>query len=135
MLLRAVVGAVAGAVAATGFLATLTLVVRYCNGGPGRAGCGAFPLLVPPNLVFWVFVAGAAVAAGFGFLGQRRGWWVAGAGGGLWVVLVAAVYYVTYEYLGMYQAERGPVVTVATVIAASLAYAVAALCIGRGRTA
>jgi len=132
MLLRTVVGAVAGAVAGVGFLFTLGLMVRYCN---GRGGCGALPVMVPPNLVFWVFVAGAAVLAGFRLLRQRHGWWVMGAGGALWVVLVVAVYYVTYAYLDLYQAERGPVVSAATVIGASLAYAVAALCIGRRRTA
>ncbi|HUQ60395.1 hypothetical protein [Lentzea sp.] len=135
MLLRTVVGAVAGAVAGAGFLSTSGVAVRYCNGGPGRAGCGGFLVLVPPNLVLWIFVAGAAVLAGFRFLRQRHGWWVTGVGGALWILLVVAVYHVTYTYLDLYQAERGPVISAATVVAASLAFAVAALCIGRGRTA
>ncbi|GHH55094.1 hypothetical protein [Lentzea cavernae] len=131
MLLRAVVGAVTGAVAGGGFLVTLTLTTRYCNGGPSRALCGELLLVFPLQFLFWSVVAGMLLAAGFRFLRQRRGWYAAGAAPVLWVLLLVATYYVIYEHLDLYQAERGPVITTAMVITACVAHAVAALAAGR----
>ncbi|MDX3658392.1 hypothetical protein PV646_13875 [Streptomyces sp. ID05-26A] len=132
MLLRTVLGAVTGAIAGFGFLFTLTLTARYCNGGPRRALCGeALLLQYPLQYLFWVAVAGVLLVAGFRFLRQRRGWWVAGIAAVSWLVLVLAVGYVVYEYLDLYQAERGPVLVTAALSAAGVSYTLAALCVGR----
>ncbi|MFD5828716.1 hypothetical protein [Lentzea sp. NPDC060358] len=134
MVVRTALGAVVGTVVGGGFLLTLNALVRYCNGGPGRAPCGAVPLVVPSGFVLWAALAGLLVVAGFRLLRQAHGWWVVGTGAVLWVALVAAVYHVSREYLGLYQAERGPVVAAAIVLAPCVSYAVAALFVGR-RTA
>ncbi|MFD9706282.1 hypothetical protein [Lentzea sp. NPDC059081] len=131
MVVRTALGAVVGTVVGGGFLLTLNSVVRYCNGGPGRAPCGSIGLVVPTGFVVWALLAGLFVVAGFHFLHQRHGLWVVGAGAVLWVALVAAVYHVSREYLDLYQADRGPVIAVAIVIAPCVSYAVAALSIGR----
>jgi peptidoglycan/LPS O-acetylase OafA/YrhL len=131
MLLRAVLGAVTGAVAGFGFLSTMTLMIRYCDGGPSRTGCREVLLLIPLQFLFWVAVAGMLVVAGFRFLRQRHGGWVVGIAPVLWVVLVFAASYAMHEYLDLYQAERGPFLMVALVITACVAYAIAALGAGR----
>ncbi|MCR3747663.1 hypothetical protein [Lentzea californiensis] len=133
MLSRTVLGAVIGAVAGFGFLSTMTLTGRYCTFGSGRPLCGHLPLLIPLQFLFWVAAAGMLVVAGFRLLRQRRGWWAAGAAAVLWVALVAATLYVIYEHADLYQAERGPVITTAAVVAACAAYAVAALAVGRAQ--
>ena len=132
MLSRTVLGAVIGAVAGFGFLSTMTLTTRYCNGGPGRTLCGE-PLVVPLQFLFWIAAAGMLVVAGFRLLRQRRGWWAAGAAAVLWIVLVAATLYVIYEHADLYQAERGPVIMTAAVVTACVAYTAAALTVGRAR--
>ncbi|GGM96746.1 hypothetical protein GCM10011609_38140 [Lentzea pudingi] len=135
MLSRTVLGAVTGVIAGFGFLFTLTLTARYCNGGPRRALCGETLLLqYPLQFLFWVAVAGMLVVAGFRFLRQRRGWWVAGSAAVLWLVLVLATGFVVYEHLDLYQAERGPVLVTAALTAAGVSYAIAALCVGRPLT-
>ncbi|WP_144065648.1 hypothetical protein [Lentzea albidocapillata] len=131
MLSRAVVGVVTGAVAGFGFPYTMTLMIRYCNGGPSRSLCRHVLLLIPLQFLFWVAVAGMLVVAGFRFLRQRRGRWVVGVAPVLWVVLVLATLHVIHEYFDLYQAERAPLITTVVVVTGCVAYAVAALCVGR----
>ena len=137
MIVRTAVGVVAGAVAGAGFVLTLGTFTRYCNGGLGRTGCGT-GFFTTFGLAFsvWMVVAAAVVCAGFRVVRARRGWWAAGIGSGLWFVLVLAVIYGrTFVLDGMYQAEVRDFLVTSYLVTACVAYAVAALGIGRRKTA
>jgi hypothetical protein len=134
MLSRTALGAVVGTMAGAGFLLSLHALTRYCNGGPGRTGCGAvFPLDFGVVLAFWMIVAGVLVHVGFRVLRTERGWWAAGAGTGLWFLLVLAVIYVRIFHLDMYQEDANRFMATMYVIVPCVAYGVAASCTGRAR--
>ena len=129
MLLRAAVGAIAGAVVGAGFQVNLSMFVRYCNGGPSRTGCGeAFPQLVPVIFAFWIFVAGVLVALGFRAAREARGWWAIGIGSGLWVVSIVSV-----AFSGLLGKHSDIPITMdaAMVLVPCLAYGLAALATSR----
>ncbi|MEU3648981.1 hypothetical protein AB0E59_36790 [Lentzea sp. NPDC034063] len=134
MLSRTALGAVVGTVVGAGFLLTLDTLTRYCNGGPGRAGCGSgFPLTVGPVFAFWMVVAGVLVHLGFRVTRTERGWWVAGAGSGLWLLLfVGVVFFRTFQ-VDMYQEDVHRFMATMYVVVPCVAYGVAALGVGRAR--
>lgn len=135
MLLRTVVGAVAGTLAGIGFVASLEALTRYCYDGPGRRGCGASPAQTfGLGFSLWMAVAAALVYVGFRLLRLERGWWVVGIGGGLWFVLIQAVIYVRTNTDGMYQEEGHEFLAAGYLAAAGASYAIAALCTGGRRT-
>ena len=135
MLLRTVVGAVAGTMAGLGFVMSLEALTRYCNGGPGRTGCGTpFALTFGLGFALWMVAAAILVHLGFRLLRMERGWWVAGIGSGLWFVLLLAVVYLRIFHTdGMYQEEGRQFLVTGYLTAAGAAYAIAALCTGRRR--
>ncbi|MGW4211484.1 hypothetical protein ACWEIJ_26055 [Lentzea sp. NPDC004789] len=135
MLLRTVVGACAGALAAIGWALTLEGLTRYCYLRPGRTGCGqSSVLLYPLTFSFWMLAAAVLVYAGHRVLRAERGWWAAGAGSGLWFVLVLAVLYLRAYHLGeVYQEEVHDFLRTGYLVTACAAYAVAALAVGRPR--
>jgi hypothetical protein len=134
MLLRTVVGAVAGTMAGLGFVMSLDALTQYCYAGPGRRGCGT-PSALTFGLGFslWMVVAAALVYTGYRLLRVERGWWVAGIGSGLWFVLVLAVIYLRMNTEGMYQEEAHEFLATGYLTAAGAAYAIAALCTSRRR--
>ncbi|MFC3898677.1 hypothetical protein ACFOWZ_45035 [Lentzea rhizosphaerae] len=136
MIVRALIGAVAGAVAGAGFVLTLGTFTRYCNGGPGRTGCGTgFFTTFGLAFALWMVVAAAVVCAGFRVVRAGRGWWAAGIGSALWFVLILAVIYGRIFVLdGMYQAEVRHFLVTAYLVTACVAYAVAASGTGRSRS-
>ena len=119
-----------GTVVGGGFVLTLKVFTRWCNGGLTRTGCGAgYPMTVGPMFVFWTVVAGVLIYAGFRVSRTERAWWAAGIGGGVWVVLL-----LSFLYGGMFSKHSDiPFVPVALLVPCS-AYAIAALCLGRRRT-
>ncbi|SFR28999.1 hypothetical protein SAMN04488564_116107 [Lentzea waywayandensis] len=126
MLSRTALGAVVGTVVGAGFLLTLETLTRYCNGGPGRTGCGAgFPLTVGPVFAFWMIVAAVLIHVGFRVMRAERGWWAAGAGSGLWFLLFLAVIYVRIFRLDMYQEDAHRFMATMYVIVPCVAYALA----------
>jgi hypothetical protein len=135
MLLRTVVGACAGALAATGWALTLDGLPRYCYLKPGRVGCGrSSVLLYPLTFSFWMLVAAVLVYAGYRVLRAERGWWAAGIGSGLWFVLVVVAIHVGSFRLG--DTDREGVHEFfrnAYLVTASAAYGIAASFIGRAR--
>ncbi|NGY59295.1 hypothetical protein G7043_10205 [Lentzea sp. NEAU-D13] len=134
MLLRTVVGAVAGTLAGIGFVASLEALTRYCYEGPGRRGCGTPPVQTfGLGFSLWMIVAAALVYTGFRLLRMERGWWVAGIGSGLWFVLILAVIYLRMNADGMYQEEGHEFLAAGYLAAAGASYAIAALCTGRRR--
>ncbi len=134
MLLRAVVGACAGAVAGTGFALTLDGLRRYCHFWLSRALCvEPSPLLLPLIIVFWMLVAGVLIYAGFRMSRVARGWWVTGFGSALWVVLAVAAVWFQPLYLDLRQGGAHLFLMAAAVITAGAAYPVAALAVGRAR--
>ncbi|MCP2250280.1 hypothetical protein [Lentzea aerocolonigenes] len=136
MVLRTVVGAVAGLLAGSGFLLTLYTSSEYCNGGSGRAGCGAvFPLTFGLIFSVWMVLAAALVYAGFRVTREKRWWWAAGIGSALWFVLFVGVIYVRFFRMhGMYRDDVDRFLVSAYLITACVGYAVGALCTGRRRT-
>ncbi|MFJ5987192.1 hypothetical protein [Lentzea sp. NPDC092896] len=134
MLSRTALGAVVGTVVGAGFLLTLETLTRYCNGGPGRAGCGSgFPLTVGPVFAFWMVVAGVLIHLGFRVVRTERGWWVAGTGSALWLLLfVGVVFFRTFQ-VDMYQEDVHRFMATMYVVVPCVAYGVAALCAGRAR--
>ena len=84
MLLRTVVGALAGAVVGAGFVLTLHLL-------PSRADILVIAMSIPVIFAFWMGVAGALIAGGFRLGRQERGWWATGAGGGVWIVVIVSL--------------------------------------------
>lgn len=137
MVLRTAVGAVVGTVAGAGFLLALNLFTRHCDSGPVPVGCGAaFPLAFGLNFSVWMAVAAALVHAGFRVLRAERAWWAAGIGSGLWFVLFLTVIYVRVFHLDdLYQQDVHRFLEIAYVMVACVGYAVAAMCVGRRRTA
>ncbi|MFS8104318.1 hypothetical protein LFM09_45150 [Lentzea alba] len=135
MLMRTAVGAVVGTVVGGGFLLTLSVFTRWCNGGPFRTGCGGgFSLTFGPIFSFWLVVAGVLIYAGFRVTRAERWWWVIGIGGGLWFVLFLALIYVRMFHVdNMVQADVHDFMATAYVILPCAAFAVAALCTGRRR--
>ena len=135
MLLRTVVGAVAGTLAGIGFVASLDALTRYCYEDPARRGCGVPPMQTfGLGLSLWMVVAATLIYLGFRLLRMERGWWVAGIGSGLWFVLVLAVIYLRMNTDGMYQEEGHEFLAAGYLAAAGVAYAIAALGTGRRRT-
>ena len=129
MVLRTLVGAVAGAVAGAGFLLTVYPLARYCDSGPGPAGCGRAGVLLVPSLVaFWMFVAGLLIALGFRMWRQEDGRLAAVLGCGLWVGLGLAALHVDAAYFETYGDDDLRFNTYAAVIVPCVAYAIAALC-------
>jgi hypothetical protein len=129
MLMRTVVGAVVGTVVGGGFLLTFQLFVRWCNGGPTRTGCGAgLPLTIGQIFAFWLVVAGVLIYAGFRVARAERGWWAAGIGGGMWVALI-----VSFSFSGMFSKHSDVPFEPVAMLVSCLAYAIAALCVGRRR--
>ncbi|GLY51965.1 hypothetical protein [Lentzea sp. NBRC 102530] len=134
MVLRTVVGAVAGAVAGTGFFLTLDGFSRYCYLRPGRTGCGVtLPLLHPPVFAFWMVVAAAVILAGFRVGRQERGWVATGIGSGLWLVLIVAVVWFEIGCLEVHPEDRHLVLGVTAVVVPCVAYAVATSSAGQAR--
>ncbi|MFD4673181.1 hypothetical protein ACFWNN_25900 [Lentzea sp. NPDC058450] len=134
MVLRTVVGAVAGAVAGTGFWLTLDGFTRYCYLSPGRTGCGAgLPLVYPPVFALWMVVAAALVLGGFRIGRQERGWLATGIGSGLWLALIVAVVWVEIGLLEIYPEDRRLFLAAAAVAVPCVAYAVATSAAGRAR--
>ncbi|HEX7305008.1 hypothetical protein [Lentzea sp.] len=129
MVLRTALGAVVGTVVGGGFVVTLDAWGWYCSPGWGRTGCGVgLPATYGLVFGFWTAVAAVLVLAGFRALRARRGWWTAGIGAALWIVLVVGAVVVETRYLDLYQAEGREFMVTAYVLAACVAYAVAALC-------
>lgn len=125
---RTAVGAVGGTVAGAGFLLGSQLFTRHFG--------AAFPLAFGLNFSVWMVVAAALVHAGFRVLRMERAWWAAGIGSGLWFVLFLTVVYVRIFHLDdLYQEDVHRFLEIAYVLAACVGYAVAALCVGRRRTA
>jgi hypothetical protein len=121
MLLRTVVGALAGAVVGAGFLLSLHLL-------PSRADIVVIAMAIPVIFAFWMAVAGALIAGGFRLAGQARGWWATGAGGGVWVVVI-----VSLVFGGAFSKHSDLPFPPVAVLVPCLAYMVATLCIGRRR--
>jgi hypothetical protein len=136
MLLRGLVGASAGFLAGVGFALTLSGFRDYCDSEPLPIGCGGLFLLVLP-LVFacWMLVAGALIHAGFRLGRVTRGWQAAGIGSALWLPMVVVVASVGRVLLDVHPNDGRLYVLNSAVITSCVAYAVAALWIGRRRTA
>jgi hypothetical protein len=135
MLMRTVVGACAGAFAGIGLTLTFDGLGRYCYLAVGRTGCGdSGVLLLPLIFAFWTLVAGVLIWAGFRLGRVARGWWTTGMGSGLWAVLVVAVGWFKALYLDMPQEDGNSFLMTATAVTACVAYAIAALSVGRART-
>ncbi|RDI31165.1 hypothetical protein [Lentzea flaviverrucosa] len=133
MLLRAVVGAVAGAMAGAGLLLTVYAFAWYCD-EPGRTGCGgAVLLLFPSFLLSWMFLAAVLITSGFRLGCLERGWWTAAIGSGLWVVLGLSALYVDASYLYLYREDDLRFKAYAAVIVPCLAYTIASLGTGVAR--
>jgi len=123
---RTALGAVVGTVVGAGFLLTVETLTRYCNGGPGRTGCGSsFPLTVGPVFAFWMLVAGVLIHVGFRVMRTGRGWWVAGTGSGLWFLLFVGIVYVRTLQVDMYQEDVHRFMATMYVITPCVAYALA----------
>ncbi|MBM7858194.1 hypothetical protein [Lentzea nigeriaca] len=137
MVLRTVVGAVAGLLAGAGFMLTLYLSSEYCNAGPVRTGCGAvYPLTFGLIFSIWMVLAAALIYVGFRVTREKRWWWAAGIGSGLWLALFVGVMYVWYFRMhGMYRDDVDRFLVSTYLITACVSYAVAALCTGRRTTA
>lgn len=116
MVLRTVVGAVAGAVAGAGFVLTMDIV-------PSRSGIGLFAMAVSVFFAFWMLVAGVLIVGGFRLGRQERGWWTTGIGSGLWVVMIVSLMFSgvfgKHAYMHLFET--------AVVLVPCVAYAVAAL--------
>ncbi|SDN21449.1 hypothetical protein SAMN04488074_14014 [Lentzea albidocapillata subsp. violacea] len=127
MLLRAVVGAVAGAMAGAGLLLAVYTFAWFCD-GPGRTECGVAALvLLPSFFFFWMFVACVLITFGFRLGYQEGGGRTAGIGSGLWVVLGLAVLYVEAAYFHLHGQDDLRFVAYATVIVPCVAYTIASL--------
>jgi hypothetical protein len=134
MLLRTVVGAVAGVLAGAGFALTLEGFSRYCYLRPGRVGCGVgLPVFYPPVFALWMVAAGVLIWVGFRVARQERGWLATSVGSVLWAVSIVAVVWLESTYLDLYQAEGVQFLMAAAVVVPCVAYAVAALAAGRAR--
>lgn len=136
MIVRTVVGAVAGLLAGAGFLLTLYTSAEYCNAGPGRTGCGAgYPLTFGLIFSTWMVLAAALIHVGFRVTREKRWWWAAGIGSSLWFALFVGVMYVLVVPMhGMYRDDVDRFLVSAYLITACVGYAVGALCTGWRRT-
>jgi hypothetical protein len=135
MVLRTGAGACAGALAGLGFALTADWHRQYCYLKPGRTGCGdSSPLLLPPIFGFWMLVAGVVIYLGFRLARAERGWWATGLGSGLWFVLIVGVVWFKTLFLDMVQEDGHLFLMQAAVIVSCVAYAAAALFVGRART-
>lgn len=136
MLLRGLVGACAGFLAGVGFALTLDGFDQYCNLHPGQTGCGGgIVLILPLMFAWWMLVAGALIHGGFRLARVTRGWQAAGIGSALWLPLVVVVVSFKSLFVDLHPDDLRPFVLNAAVVTSCVAYAVAALCIGRVRTA
>lgn len=121
MLLRTVVGAVAGAVVGGGFLLSLHQL-------PLRADITVIAMAIPVIFAFWMFVAGVVITLGFRIGRETRGWWATGIGSGLWVVAIVSISF--SGLLGKH--SELPISKEALIgLVPCVAFAVAALCTSR----
>ncbi|MDX8143510.1 hypothetical protein SK854_15400 [Lentzea sp. BCCO 10_0061] len=127
MLLRAVIGAVAGAMAGAGLLLTVYAFVWYCD-EPGRTACGAAgALLLPSFFLSWMFVAAVLITSGFRLGCQERGWRTAAIGSGLWVALGLSALYVEASYFHLSREDDLRFLAYAAVLVPCVAYTIASL--------
>jgi hypothetical protein len=136
MLLRGFVGAAAGFLAGVGFALTLDGFDQYCDLHPGQRGCGGgFILILPLMFACWMLVAAALIHAGFRLGHLTRGWQAAGIGSALWLPMAVVVVSIGGYLLEVHPNDGRLYALNSAVITSCVSYAIAALCIGRRRTA